>query len=375
MAPVCASRIPLIDVAKGLACMLIVWHHLAFYGPMSDAAYELAPWLVDWLYVYGRMAVQVFLVVGGFLAAGTLAPDGVARCDRPLAQIGRRYLRLTTPYLAALALGIIAAGLARAWSDHVSIPAMPTLAQLLAHVLLLNDLLGFDALSAGVWYVAIDFQLFVLAVLVFRLAGRWQPAGRVRLLAFERPGMVLAVALTVASLLWFNRIAALDTSAFYFVGSYGLGMLAFWAGRSTRRTWWLAAIAGMGGLALAMEFRGRIALAVAVALALVWLQSRPDARGWMRDSLLQRVGQMSYSVFLVHFPVCLLVNLLFDQLWPSMPWVNAGGMLLAFGLSLWSGHWLYRLVELRSGAAPTAWHVSGGLIATGMLVVATHAFG
>ena len=374
MASISVSRIPLIDAAKGLACMLIVWHHLAFYGPMSDAAYTLAPGLVDWLYGYGRMAVQVFLVVGGFLAAGTLAPDGVARYGQPLAQIGRRYLRLATPYLAALALAIVAAGVARAWSEHVSIPAMPTLVQLLAHVLLLNDLLGFEALSAGVWYVAIDFQLFVLAVLVFRLAEGLR-GSRPRGGLSERIGIALVLVLTVLSLMWFNRQASLDTSALYFAGSYGLGMLAFWAGRSSRRGLWLGVIACLGLLALALDYRGRIAVALVMALGLGWLQSQPGASRWLLGSWLQRLGQMSYSVFLVHFPVCLLVNLLFDQLWPAQPWVNAGGMLLAFALSLLCGRWLYRGVEQRSASATSAWHLSGGLLATGVLVLATHAFG
>lgn len=31
-----------IDALKGIACVLIVWHHLAFYGPMSDVIYPRA---------------------------------------------------------------------------------------------------------------------------------------------------------------------------------------------------------------------------------------------------------------------------------------------------------------------------------------------
>ncbi len=52
-------------MVKAMACIAIVWHHLAFYGPMSDIAYPLAPVLMAWLYDHGRVAVQVFLVVGG----------------------------------------------------------------------------------------------------------------------------------------------------------------------------------------------------------------------------------------------------------------------------------------------------------------------
>lgn len=54
--------------------MLIIWHHLAAYGPMSDVVQLAAPGVIGGLYDDARMAVQVFPVVGGFLfAAATLA--------------------------------------------------------------------------------------------------------------------------------------------------------------------------------------------------------------------------------------------------------------------------------------------------------------
>ena len=61
-----------IDTLKALASQSIVLHHLAIYGPMPLIAAPLAPGLVQWLDVYGRYAVQVFLVMGGYLAAGSL---------------------------------------------------------------------------------------------------------------------------------------------------------------------------------------------------------------------------------------------------------------------------------------------------------------
>ena len=162
-----ASRNPWIDVCKGLACAAIVAHHLAFYGPMSDIAQPLAPRLIGWLYDYGRMAVQVFLVLGGYLAAGSLAPQGLARFDSAAHQIARRFVRLALPYAVALLLAVLAAAVVRPWMAHDSVPDAPDLAQLLANALMLQDVLGEDALSAGVWYVAIDFQLFALAALLF----------------------------------------------------------------------------------------------------------------------------------------------------------------------------------------------------------------
>ena len=105
--PTSTSRTPAIDMAKGLACMAIVWHHLAFYGPMSDIAQPLAPALIAWLYDYGRMAVQVFLVLGGYLAAASLAPQGVARFEHAGTAIAKRFVRLVVPYAVALVLAVL----------------------------------------------------------------------------------------------------------------------------------------------------------------------------------------------------------------------------------------------------------------------------
>ena len=335
---------PLIDVLKGLSCVLIVWHHLAFYGPMSDAALPLAPQLIGWLYDYGRLAVQVFLVVAGYLAASGLAPRGTARFEHPWAQIGRRYGRLATPYLLALAVSMLVAAAVRPWFSHASVPDAPHLLQVLAHVLLLQGLLGQDALSAGVWYIAIDFQLFVLTVLGLALA-RWAQQH----LRMAAPlGAVGVLGLVLASLLYFNLDSTLDDTALYFFGSYGLGMLAFWAGRSGQARGWLVALALVALVALLAEFRSRIATAVAVALwlgaATAWPRLQEHFRGaaWLRS-----LGQMSYSVFLIHFPVCLLVNAVVHEIWPHHPWINLLGMAAAFGLSLGAGALLYRYVETR----------------------------
>lgn len=363
------SRTPFIDVAKGLACVMIVWHHLAFYGPMSDIAQPLAPQLVAWLYDHGRMAVQVFLVLGGYLATASLAPQGVARFDRAGAAVAKRFVRLVVPYAVALLFTVLVSAAVRPWLAHPSVPDEPTLAQLLANALLLQDIVGEDALSAGAWYVAIDFQLFVLSVWVWAsmraLPGAWA----------QRHGAALAQAVVVAGVagsLWaFNRMAGLDMWAVYFFGAYGLGMMAYWAVHSARPWGWVAAIALLGGVALAVDFRGRIAVALVTALCLVAAlrsQRLRGGSGLAPLAPLARLGQMSYSVFLVHFAVCLLVNAVVSHLWPTSPWPNALGMLLAFGLSLAAGRLLYLRVERHVPSWSTALRWQAGLVGAGMLV-------
>ncbi|WP_428002026.1 acyltransferase family protein [Acidovorax sp.] len=364
--PSATSRTPLIDMVKGLACAAIVCHHLAFYGPMSDIAAPLAPWLMAWLYDYGRMAVQVFLVLGGYLAAASLAPQGVARFDSAGAVITKRFVRLVVPYAVALLLAVLVSALVRSWMDHHSVPDEPTLAQLLANALLLQDIVREGALSAGVWYVAIDFQLFVLSVLVWA-AVRALPGGWARL---NGPviGKSLLVALTATSLWVFNLDSSLDMWGWYFFGSYGLGMMAYWAVKSPRSIGWLALMVLLGGIALAMEYRGRIALALVVSVLLVVALRSARLRQWQGVAPLVRLGQMSYSVFLVHFAVCLLVNAVVGHLFPESPVVNALGMVLAFTLSLMAGRELYQRVERHVPTWSMALRWQAGLVGAGMLV-------
>jgi peptidoglycan/LPS O-acetylase OafA/YrhL len=338
------QRLQGLDALKGLACVLIVWHHLAFYGPMSDAVYSSAPGLMDWLYDYGRMAVQFFLVAAGFLAAASLAPQGAAVFEAPGPLIVRRYARLVKPYLAALAISVLVAALVRPWFAHPSVPAAPTLFQLLAHGLLLQDVLGQEALSAGVWYVAMDLQLYAMVVLMFSAA---RPLRRN---AAVSAGAMAVLLMALLSLLVFNRNPLFDISALYFFGAYALGMLAFWASRASgaHRGFWLAAMAVLGVLALALDFRGRLVVALASAFGLVGLAGLAQGH-WLLRGLqqrwLQQLGRISYSVFLIHFPVCLLVNAVISNFWPTQPAANALGMLLAFALSLLAGQALYHWVE------------------------------
>jgi peptidoglycan/LPS O-acetylase OafA/YrhL len=330
----------IVDALKAIASQLIVLHHLAFYGPMSDAVQSVAPALIGWLADHARLAVQVFLVVGGFLAARGLAARGNGFVMEPVRLIAQRYVRLVAPFMAAMALAVACAAAARAMLLLASTPAAPSLPQLLAHFLLLQNLLGFAALSAGVWYVAIDFQLYALLVMLLWLSGR--AAAWRRHLA-----VMLVSSLAIASLFYFNRITAWDDWAPYFFGAYALGVLAFYARQSRRSAVWLALVAIVVAAALTLDFRSRIAVALLVAVLLGltlhsnWRLPSPAAR------LLARLGDVSYSVFLVHYPVCLVVNAAFGRFAPNNPPLNAFGLLLAWAASLGAGFLFHRHVERR----------------------------
>jgi peptidoglycan/LPS O-acetylase OafA/YrhL len=286
-----------VDVLKVIAAQFIVWHHFSAYGPMADTMTLMWPQLMEWLYRYARLAVQVFLVVGGYLAAQSVLHQSV---QHPLIHIAKRYLRLVPFYVLALALISIAVAVSRDTIHASWLPSEPSVWQFLAHSFLAHDILGFEALSSGAWYVAVDFQLYALLILLCH--GLQTPTHR-------RLSMAIAV-LCVASMWQFNRVDELDIWAIYFFAAYGLGVLAAWAKRSAfdTRVFWLTALLAVG--ALWVEYRTRLSLALVTA---VWLVIKPKGMvHWTpMKRVLHRLSNSAYVLFLTHFGLIVL----FSDMW------------------------------------------------------------
>lgn len=338
-----AHCLPLVDVFKALAAQLIVLHHLAWYGPMTDVAAGLSPLVdrgQDWLAEYGRYAVATFLAIGGYLAAQAMQPRSLFERYSPGALILKRYARLVGPYAAALVIAMLCAAAARKWMSHDSIGATPQPEQVIAHLFLLHDLLDYEALSAGVWYVAIDFQLYALLVGLLWLAAQ---LGR-RVATADFWAAVLVAGVATVSLAYFSRDTRWDESALYFFGIYAFGVGCGWAARTARPHRLLAGIAVLGLMALAFDFRPRLAIALLTALALGIAQVHLRCNG---SRLVAVLGRSAYALFLVHFPVCLLVNALFQRFDPADPLMNFTGVAVAWIASNFVALLFYRHVEQR----------------------------
>lgn len=206
------------------------------------------------------------------------------------------------------------------------------LGQGLAHLLLVQDVLGVDALPAGVWYVAIDLQLYALVMLCLWLPHTPDPQRRQQL------GIILLVVVGLASLLIFNRMPQWDSWAVYFAGSVTHGGVVAGYSRGSRAgasPCWPLSWRWPCGWSSATALRWPAAWHCCCGLA----ARHPSPWRWLDRAPVRWLAEISYSVFLIHFPVTLLVNAGLNAGLPDRPCPTSQACCWRGGSACWqAGH-------------------------------------
>ena len=128
-------------------------------------------------------------------------------------------------------------------------------------------------------------------------------------------------------------------------GSYAMGAFAWWAGHSRHSGKLLALLAAAGCAALLWDFRLRIALALVVALGLGvarWqLGHDTNQKPVLKPvalRLLRILSRSSYALFLTHFSIVLLSNVLWARFAWTVPgaaaWVAAAAWIVCVVVSM-----------------------------------------
>lgn len=345
-----ASSLLLIDFLKVFAALLIILHHLSSYGQIAEDAYLVLPGVMAWLFEYGRYAVQIFLVMAGYLAAQSLSryANNTFSANVLLKIILNRYLRLFAPYAAALILTILCAYIARFWVNDEFVGESETLPQFLAHLFFIQGILGLDSISAGAWYIAIDWQLYsVLAILLISFSN------------YQAVIWVISI-LAVVSLLILNRLGEYEAYFIYFMGAYGLGVLAYLAkcfqNRGVNRVAKISIV--LIGFAIVISSFQQIwlrnYLAWGVAIILLFWGDMPYPAATQDKPFMKAISwgsKRSYCAFLIHFAFILLANTLYIAL--GLNEHESGALALTLMLavlvsSVTAANYLYRWIEVPS---------------------------
>jgi len=283
------KRFVFVDGLRGLAALWVLAYHL-WHQPVYSALAPVTPAPLVWLGTHGRLGVQVFFVLSGFVIAHSLS-DYALGARSTLLFIARRQVRLDPCYWAALALATGNILLSR-WLNSNDL-ALPSAKTYLLHVLYLQHLTGTHNLLTPSWSLCIEVQLYLVFVVLLL-------ATRTRFLA-----TVAVFFLGVASLTVTLKGQTDDLNSIFITHWYmfGLGVLAYWMHQGSIRRGVVAAAAILAIAVFAWTGRLEPLVAALTTTALALASRRGTLKTWLGSRLWQFFGRISYPLYLIHVDV------------------------------------------------------------------------
>jgi len=291
------QRLTLVDGLRGLAAVAVLFDHLPgmFGNPQAISATTQAV-LLTWGY-FGQLGVDVFFVLSGFVITLSIANSKI-NWRYWLRFAARRSLRLDPPYWACLAICCGLLIVRRGLFD--SAVELPIPKQIAAHLIYLQGLLHYPQINSVFWTLCIEFQLYLAFC---ALVGVLQVVGTARDPARRCAWGIFII--FILSLAWpaMRISAATDrTTLFPFACEFLSGSLAYWVwvGRLPAPV----AIGGIVSLIALGLLTGNpyVVTAGSTALLLVAASLRGKFTSWLSGAIFQRLGRISYSLYLVHVP-------------------------------------------------------------------------
>jgi peptidoglycan/LPS O-acetylase OafA/YrhL len=347
------ARFAFVDGLRGLAALSIVVFHIWWYEPDPYPALEQAHWLFDVAFLGLRGGVQVLLVISGFVIAYTLrrvwfTPGEV------WSFIGRRLVRLVPAYWVALGfVMLVEAACLGLWDLPSPNDGQLSILRTATHLAFLQDIFDQDALGAGMWTLCIEMQFYFTAILGWGLAQRLFPrpvAGEPRPVDWGL--MALFSPLAITSLFHWRALESTDPWVTHYLWMFFLGMATWWTLDQTLPLAAFIVVVSIGGVDLVLnaEWRFWNAVALMTALAIFTAGHRGKLHVWLDWWPLQYLGRISYSLYLIHYPICHVI-LSAGWKWCGNPPTSLQAsviLLSAIPASLLAGHMLHRFVEAPS---------------------------
>jgi peptidoglycan/LPS O-acetylase OafA/YrhL len=339
------QRLDWLDALRGWAIMGVVLVHAGQAVPQLAGPWKIA---AD----AGQYGVQLFFVVSALtisLTYGQFIRRNGNSLAATLSWLAKRYFRIAPLYYfgIALYLGVL---FGMRWLGSEVAPYAPR--DLLFNLLFLHEWIpsAQNSVVPGGWSIGVEMFFYLLVPLIFRLTREVVGAAGlfcIALTAAVLAGRWLAPAVSGTPdvvdnsylYFWFPTQLPVFLAGFVLVRTAG-GRL--WRERSTSAALSIAAVAGFAGSAAAGIVLGSYGnlnqvlgcAAMGVAFCFLVLVAIGQARPLLVNALTVALGRISYSVYINHFLVILLLRwaIKHTRILHDMP--QGGALVIIFGLAL-----------------------------------------
>jgi peptidoglycan/LPS O-acetylase OafA/YrhL len=302
---------------RGLAAFAVCLFHFT-NGNRSYLADDNS---VKMLGSYCSYGVQVFFIISGLVIPYAMYNAHYRLKDFRIF-LWKRIVRIEPPYLISFLLVIALNFISTLSPYYHGKPFHPDAFQLLCHLGYLNSFYNFEWINPVYWTLAIEFQYYILIALVFPLLSAKN---------------IFTWALTLLS---FNLIPLLLSNpnfifqySLYF--SIGIAIYKYFVQDITKLQYLALILVLLALVYIKFNLPGLVAAIIPVAFIFVHMESR----------VLKFLGNISYSLYLLHVPVGLrVINL-------SRNFFNSDNgkyivILLAVIVTILASYLFYRYIEL-----------------------------
>ncbi len=305
------QRISVINALRAFAALAVAWGHYVagqgkYIGPTGK---------------YGYLGVDIFFVISGFVIPWSLYRSRYALRDYGRFML-KRNVRLYPPYLASIAITILATNIILV--PLFKIPHMTVTGRdLLLHFAYLNDLFHVPWINVVYWTLAIEFQWYLLVGLVMP--------------ALASANRVLRFAITSVMVLSYYTVYW-DRLVFHYLPVFLIGVFVF---QYRAEIIDVREMLGLIAVMVLVTYRisGWLVPLVAVPTGLLIAFSRYHNRK------MDRVGDVSYSLYLIHLPIGVSIIGMMSHWIPYSSYFLVVLDVIGVAASVWAAWLMYQFIE------------------------------
>lgn len=327
------QRFIFIDGLRGIAALSVVLFHLNV--AIQKHVPHAFPFLLEKIFSWGYLGVQIFFVLSGFAIAYSLRHTQM-NSSFFMHFLVRRSIRLDPPYWVVILLTLILAGIASlTFKSGASFPFSPL--QIFYNLFYLPDLMQVPLLVPVAWTLCIEFQFYIIFALLIMFFQRMQKNIYV---------LFICGGLSLFSILQNTPWALISEKPLTFIPhwySFFLGCCTCWTliGKNNRAFFWLNVF--MITLCSLWTSTPNALVSIGTALLIYW---ESGENRLLKERFFQYLGSRSYSLYLIHWLVGMkFVDSLYKIVNIEHPILTLLLLITGLVLILVSAEIFYRLIE------------------------------